>query len=77
MKAAQYYLSDMSNKGDDSSFCAYTTERIHSIDRGGLFSVTALLICLRVIEVRTKSFLPEHLACLNQQYNNDEVIHTS
>ena len=76
MKASQYreYLSDMSKKGDDSSFYAYTTERIQSIDRGGLFSVPDSTFNLfKTIEVRTKAILPEHLACLNQK---DEVIHT-
>ena len=79
MKASQYRecLSDMSKKGDDSSFYAYTTEWIQSIDRGGLFSVSDSTFNLfKAIEVRTKAILPEQLACLNQQYNKDEVIHT-
>ena len=52
---------------DDSSFCAYTTEWIQSIDRGGLFSVS---------DSTFNMFKAEHLACLNQQCNKDEEIHT-
>ena len=64
-KAAQFRecLSNMSKHGDDSSFYAYTTEWIATVNRGGLFVVNDNTFKLfKAMELKTREILPQHLA---------------
>lgn len=64
-KAAQFRecLSAMSRQGNDTSFYAYTTEWINTVNRGGLFSINdATFEFFKAMEVKTRQILPKHLA---------------
>lgn len=75
MKSAQFRecLSHMANVGNDSSFYAYTTEWIKSVDRGGLFHVNdTTYILFKAIELKTKEVLPEHL--LSRSAKKEDLV---
>ena len=64
-KAAQFRecLSNMSQHGDDSSFYAYTTEWIATVNRGGLVVVNDNTFKLfKAMKLKTREILPQHLA---------------
>ncbi len=63
-KAAQYRecLSHMAKTGEDSSFYAYTTKWIDTVNRGGLFEVNdGTYNFFKAVEVKTRQLLPQHL----------------
>ena len=63
-KAAQIRecLSSMSRHGNDSSFYAYTSEWIRTVDRGGLFVINdSTFEFFKALELRTRQILPQHL----------------
>ena len=65
IKAAQFRecLSHMSKNGDDSSFYAYTSQWIDSVNRGGLFCISdSTFEFFQSIEVKTRQLLPLQLA---------------